>query len=453
MILRPYQQEAVDICINEFQTKREFESLVVACTAWGKSILSAIVPKNIDGNTIVLTTSRELLQQNYNKMIGFGGEASIFSASFNKKEFGKTTYATLQTAIKYASDFKKMGYKNLIFDESHTASKSSSGMYRTFLKQSGIKKILGMTATPFKLDQRTDSNGNRYTKIDMLTKRGSTKAMFKDIIYLMQIEDIVKQGYWSKLEYELFDYDTGDLIFNSTGAEYTEESIERFYKNNDIEKRIINRIIDSDACSILVFVPNIITAQTIAAKIPNCECVYSGMPTKERDRIVEGFKSLKIRTVINCSILGIGFDHPQLEHIIDAKPTASLANVYQFYGRGTRIHEDKEKCIITDFAGNTNRFGKIENIKFRKNKLGDWNVYSEDRLLSDINTQHIRPWKYEGEWNVYCNIAPYEGRLVKDIPDNVLINWFKNYPWTSETIHMREEIIRISKLRKNDKTL
>jgi DNA repair protein RadD len=445
MELRKYQEEAEDIGISEF-SKKNFESLMVCPTAWGKSLLCAVIPKNIDGNTIVLTTSKELLQQNYNKMLGFGGEASIFSASFNKKEFGKTTYATLQTVIKHASEFKKMGYKNCIFDECHTASRDK-GMYRKFIKESGIKKVLGLTATPYKLSQRTDQYGSRYSKLEMLTKRGSTRAMFKDIIYLMQVQDIVNQGFWSKLEYELFDYDSGELLFNSTGAEYTDESINRFYKNNNIEQRIINRIIDSDSNSILVFVNSINAAQQLAAKLPDSDCVYSGMPIKERDRIITQYRAGKIRTVFNVGILAVGFDYPEISHIIDANPTASLANVTQRGGRGTRIHPEKEKCIITDLSGNYNRFGKLENIKFYKNTLGDWNVYSEDRLLSDINIQHICPWKQKGDWNVYCNIPPYEGKLVKDIPDKVLLNWFKTYPWTSETMHVRQEILRIKKQR------
>lgn len=329
--------------------------------------------------------------------------------------------------------------------ECHTASRDN-GMYRKFLKQSGIKKILGLTATPYKLAPRTDYNGNRYTKIEMLTKRGSTRAMFKDIIYLMQVEDIVNQGYWAKLEYELFDWDSGELIFNSTGAEYSDDSIEKFYRNNNIEQRIINRIIDSDSSAILVFVKTIHQAQALAAKVPNSDCVYSGMPTKERDRIIIEYRAGKIRTVFNVGILAVGFDYPEISHVIDANPTASLANVTQRGGRGTRIHPTKEKCIITDLAGNYNRFGTLEKIKFRKNGLGDWNVYSEDRLLSDINIQHIRPWKSDS-WNVYMPYGKYFGKQVKDCPDNYLIWLFKNEKWTSDNMHIREEILRIKKNR------
>lgn len=119
--------------------------------------------------------------------------------------------------------------------------------------------------------------------------------------------------------------------------------------------------------------------------------------------------------------------------------------------RGTRLHPEKEKCIITDLAGNVNRFGFLENIKFRKNGLGDWNVYSEDRLLSDIDIQHIRPWKSDN-WNVYISYGKYMGKQVKDLPDNVLIDMFKNERWTSENIHIREEILRIKKEKSNKKT-
>ena len=71
-------------------------------------------------------------------------------------------------------------------------------------------------------------------------------------------------------------------------------------------------------------------------------CIF-GMPSKERDKIIVEYRAGKIRTVFNVGILAVGFDYPEISHVIDANPTASLRNITQRGGRGTRIHPNKEK--------------------------------------------------------------------------------------------------------------
>lgn len=452
MKLRQYQQEATDIGVAFFKQKTCVPSLMICPTAWGKSLLCATIPKQLEGNTLVITTSKELLEQNYNKMIGFGGEASIYSASFNTKEFGKTTYATIQSLKGKGSEFKRMGYTQAILDEAQLFSRELAGMWRKFLKESGIKKVLMLTASPFKLETRTEFfTGRKYSKLEMLTKRGSTGAMVKDIIYVMQIQDIIKQGFWSKLEYELFCPETGELIYNSTGAEFTEESIQKWYKQNDVHDKILNRVATSDSKAILIFVPSVTNALELASTIPDSAAVWSGMPAKDRATVITDYRAGKIRTVINVNILSVGFDYEQISHIIDGCPSASLGRLYQKYGRGTRIHPDKEKCIITDFVGNVNRFGKIEELVFKKNKAGDWNLYSGYRQLTDIAVDRIQPMIGELKTVTFTDEFKYAGKTIDKAPISYLKTLLETHKWKSENMHIKEEILRIRRegLNKN----
>lgn len=444
--LREYQKEAVQIGIDFFKQKSPIGSLMVCPTAWGKSILCAAIPIAIEGNTLVITTSKELLEQNYKKMLGFGGEASIYSASFNKKEFGKTTYATLQSLKGRGALFKQMDYTSIIFDEAHLAAKTDAGMFRQFLKDSGIKKVLGLTATPFKLEERTDYNiGKRYNKLEMLTKTGKYASPFKKIIYLMQIRDIVAQGFWSKLNYELFTPDTGELLWNTTGSNFTEESLVAFYENQGLEQKIFNRVMESDRKSILIFVPSVNAALELASVIPDSVAVWGDMPKKDRKMAIEGFKNRSIRVAINVKVLSVGFDYPGIDHIIDACPSAALGTLYQKYGRGTRICKDKIDCIITDFVGNINRFGRLEDLVFKEIN-GHWNLYSRNRQLTEVGIEHIRPLIQVGIGKKVVFPAEFErheGREVKDLPVAWLQHYLDTWKWNSTNMHIREEILRI----------
>src|SRR5690606_25923393 len=110
--LRPYQETCVQKGVDFFKGKGQKPSLMVLPTAAGKSIIISSIANRLEGKTIVLQPSLELLKQNYGKLIDLGGEASIYSASAGVKEFGNITYATIGSIKSLGSTFKSMGYKN-----------------------------------------------------------------------------------------------------------------------------------------------------------------------------------------------------------------------------------------------------------------------------------------------------------------------------------------------------
>ena len=95
MKLRDYQIEPVAVGIEYFNTKKMAPSIIVAPTAFGKSIVIAHIANGIGEKVLVIQPSKELLEQNYNKLITLGGKASIYSASMGEKEIGDITYATI----------------------------------------------------------------------------------------------------------------------------------------------------------------------------------------------------------------------------------------------------------------------------------------------------------------------------------------------------------------------
>ena len=69
---------------------------------------------------------------------------------------------------------------------------------------------------------------------------------------------MVELGFWSRLEYQSYDFDTGALVYNSSGAEYTSDSIARSYENQNIGDKIVKKVAElQDRKSILVAVPTI----------------------------------------------------------------------------------------------------------------------------------------------------------------------------------------------------
>jgi DNA repair protein RadD len=454
IVLRQYQIEPVKVGTDFFNKKKADPSIMVLPTAAGKSIIIAQIAKNVGDRLLVIQPSKELLEQNYNKFINLGGEASIYSASMNEKEIGNITYATIGSIVNIAGQFRKLGIHRVIIDECDRFPREPGGMLRRFLSAAGITHVLGLTATPLKLQTNISEDGRPFSKLVMLTSKSKKGNFFKEIIHVTQIKEMVDLSYWSKLQYESYDFDSGKLIYNSTGADYTDDSIRKAYTEHNISDKIIKKIGDlTDRKAILVAVPSISEATFLAARLPQAAVLHSELTSKERDRIVSEFKSGILRIIVQVNILTVGFDYPELDCIITGRPTASLSWWYQFVGRVTRIHTDKQNGLVVDFVGSVPKFGKVEELYFKKEDYM-WKLYGEGKkLLTGIPLDTIGH-HIEGEdcvevkkpapaIPVVMNFGKYKDCEIKKIP-----YWYRdwlltNIQWNRTNQHIKDEILRL----------
>lgn len=454
--LRQNQIEPVSLGVEYFRKKNPVPSIIVAPTAFGKSILIAYIAKEVGEKILVIQPSKELLEQNYEKFINLGGEASIYSASMGEKEIGSITYATIGSIVNVATKFREYGIDKVIIDECDRYPREPNGMLRRFLAGAAIKYVLGLTATPLKLQTNLGDDGRPFSKLVMLTSRSKKGNFFKDIIHISQIKDMVESNYWSRLEYQSYDFNSGDLVYNSTGADYTDTSMKRAWKTQNIADKIVKKVQQLyNRKSILIAVPSIDEAKELSSKLPSCKALYSGMPDKERREIISDFKAGKLRAISQVNILSIGFDYPELDCIITGRPTASLSWWYQFVGRVTRIHPNKTEGLVIDFVGSVPRFGRVEDLYF-KQETGIWKLYGEgNKLLTGIPLREIglhiegKPSPQElaaSGPKVHINFGQYAGKEVKDIPFTYRQWLLKNIKWTPYNKAIYEELVRLNQI-------
>lgn len=399
--LRNYQDDSVNVGIEILSSTKARRELLVLPTGAGKSIVIAKIVEQISEPVIILQPSKELLEQNYSKFIAVGGKASIYSASAGVKEIGHVTFATIGSIKKEIVNLKKLGKVKVIIDEAHIGVKSGSQL-RDFLKTLNVNNTLGLTATPFVL--QSSMNG---AELKMLTKiKGK---LFTTIAYVHQMNTMLSDNYWTPIEYRVIEQDDEFLKVNSSGSDYTEDSMRKFYEGNDLNSQIVDNVsyrLSEGSKSILVFVPTIEEAVLLSSKMQGSEAVSSLTPKKERDRIIEGFKNGEIHVVINVGILTTGFDYPELDTIILARSTMSFALYYQMIGRGVRIHNDKTKTVVIDLSENYNRFGKVEDFTVDFIEDYGWGLFKGESLISNypIEAKH-RPQKKNLGKKVNANIA------------------------------------------------
>lgn len=452
--LRENQTEPINKAIQFFTEKKPKPSLIVLPTAWGKSILTAFVAKNSNDKMIVLQPSKELLEQNYLKYCSLCGDfalnAGIYSASFGRKDIAHITYATIGSIKSLGAKFKSLGFTKMLIDEAHLYPREANSMLGRFLKESGITHVLGITATPVKLQTNRDKDGQNFSKLVMLTSRSKKGNFFKDIIHVGQVAEMVRLGFWSPLQYETAGFDSSLLVFNSSKSEYTEESVRRAYDANGGSEQIVQALDrHSDRRHILVFVPSVEDAITLSKKYPNSAVIYGEMDKTERSQVIARFRAGEIRVIFNVRVLSTGFDYTGIDCIVLGVSTASIALYYQIIGRATRIDPEKTDALIVDLGGNVERFGRVEDITFEQGKM--WRMFGTGgRLLSGIPISDIGHYTREDTRAIDARaeapieIMPfgkYKGNRIADIPLDYRQWMIRSFEWNARNEKLRKSIL------------
>ena len=217
---RKRQQEAIDKMVSFVNSKTTKKGLFIYPTSFGKSIVIANVDSKFpDKYFINVTTSKELLKQNYEKFCSYGYQASICSASLNSKEVSKITFATAGTLISQIDFFKD---KDVIIlsDEAHIGSKKGSQLFK-FLSAVKKSKLIGTTATPLRLKA-----GMGSSQLKMMNR--DRDCFYNSIEDVVQIEEVVNDNYWSKLIYQIEEVDESSLKLNESGTDFTDASLKVF---------------------------------------------------------------------------------------------------------------------------------------------------------------------------------------------------------------------------------
>jgi ATP-dependent helicase IRC3 len=96
-------------------------------------------------------------------------------------------------------------------------------------------------------------------------------------------------------------------------------------------------------------------AETYRAAGVTAEVVHGKLSETERKRILKAYTAGEITMLTNCNVLTEGFDEPDVQCIIHARPTKSSLLYIQMTGRGLRVHPGKENCIIIDIVDLTKK--------------------------------------------------------------------------------------------------
>lgn len=379
--LRDYQLAASHAAVELFRSRDRRNGLMVLPTGAGKSLVIADIAAHLDSHLLVFQPNKEILEQNFAKFQSYGiWDCSCYSASVRRKDISRITFATIGSVYNHMEDFDRFEY--ILIDECHLVN-PSEGMYMTFFSRRK-RKIAGLTATPYRLYSYMGGSMLKF-----LTR--TRPRVFDDVIYHCQVRELLDRGFLSALRYfDLTQIDLSRLRKNSKENEYDESSLSAEFARVDIYSylsRIVSRIMNpkdgSSRRGILVFTKFVREAEKLAESIPDCAVVSGETPKKDRERILDAFKAGTVRVVANVGTLTTGFDYPELDTIVLARPTMSLSLYYQMIGRVIRPFPGKRGWVI-DLCGSYRRFGKVEDLVISEPEHGKWVIKSNGKQLTNV---------------------------------------------------------------------
>ena len=228
----------------------------------------------------------------------------------------------------------------ILVDEAHHALAKS---YQNILNKFSKAIILLFTATPHR------------------TGRVQLDQIADDIIVGQSIKELTEQGFLAPFRYfqPPGDFDSKLLKRGSTG-DFTNDSMQQA-----MSTKIFGHIVKqykriAPGMQAVVYTYSIDSAIKIAAEF-NSEGISAvevdGTTSKEkRNLAVRKFREQEIKILVNVNLFTEGVDLPDVDCVIIARPTASLALYLQFSMRCLNPRPGKT-AIIIDHANNFKSFG------------------------------------------------------------------------------------------------
>jgi DNA repair protein RadD len=370
--LRKYQREAIDALYHWWREGNKGNALIVAPTGSGKSVIMAQLIREIvesfGARVLVLTHVKELIQQDFDELVGLWPEApaGVYSASLKRRELhADILFAGIQSIEKHVHKLTPAP-EIVIVDEAHMIPRTEGTRYVKALATLRLMypnlRVVGLSATPYRLDSGWLHKGDG--------------AFFDAIVYDIPVQGLIDDGYLSPITTKGGAVKIDTSAVGHMGKEFKAGELEAAAMAGDTTREAVREVVakGQDRRKWLVFACGVDHAKQIEVEIQahGIPCGVVLGDTANRGELIEKFRRREIRALVNVNVLTTGFNDPEIDLLVLLRPTESAGLFVQMIGRGTRKAAGKSDCLVLDYAGNAVRHGPIDAIApDRKPSKGD----------------------------------------------------------------------------------
>ncbi len=239
----------------------------------------------------------------------------------------------------YGADY----WHTIVVDECH---RLAADRFDTFVKAVRPRILLGLTATP---------------------ERSDGKPIFPYFDNRPDGAPAVELRLWHALDLQLlspFEYYGCDDQTDFTAVPWDKpgerEAIDQLVTGNDSRARLVidewRRLTGEPRRSkALVFCVTVAHAEYMTQKFNQAGlpalCVVGATDSEVRRKAPERLARGELCALVTCDLYNEGIDLPAVDTLLLLRPTQSPVLFQQQIGRGLRLHEGKDSCLVLDFVG------------------------------------------------------------------------------------------------------
>ncbi|EJY57252.1 type III restriction protein res subunit [Alicyclobacillus hesperidum URH17-3-68] len=373
-----------------------------------------------DKPILVIAHRTELLDQAEQKIHYVWPEAFIGRIQGARNEqLGDVLLASTQTLVA-GRRIPQPGL--IIYDECHhsRAEGALGVLERLGVFESDGPPLLGVTATPSRSDR---------------TELGD---IFEHLTYERTILDMIMDGYLSNVrgvKVEVPGLNLGAI--RTVGGDYNAKDLSYVMNIEEALDAVVDAVLThAPDRKTLVFAVDVKHARALAERFQKrgiaCAAVDGAMKAEERAAILQAFSEERLRVLVNCQILTEGYDQPDVDCVVIARPTRSQALYVQMVGRALRLHPAKSDALVLDLSGASDdkslqTFARL--MRTQRKKAVGVQVVEEQDIADDIP---IEEGESVGEWltrmaqkrekaaqvaqaiNLFANRSRYRWQQIKE---------------------------------------
>ena len=350
-LLRPYQVQAVD-AVEKSRSQGARAALVLMATGLGKSVVAGELianelGRNPDANILVLAHTVELVKQLERSMwpmlnkeisthVWAGGESPAYA--------GGVTFATWQSLVNSSSrENLSRRFALVVVDEAHHA---PAPAYSTLIDLLEPNFLIGMTATPWRGDER------------------SLSGIFGEPAFSMDIVAGMQEGYLANVDYRMLVDDIDwDEIQRMSGMGYSIKDLNQRLilpdRDESMVVRVVERLDQIDKARAMCFCRSIDHAERIRllflAQNVQANVLHSSLPREDRFRTLTNFRNGSLQLILSVDMLNEGIDVPDVNLVVFMRVTHSRRIFVQQLGRGLRVTPTKDHVVVLDFVADVRR--------------------------------------------------------------------------------------------------
>lgn len=339
--LREYQNDFIKDLRGQFQ-KYNRVCGVAPCGA-GKTIVAGWIIRNNSAKgqrSIFMVHRKELIEQTSAAFTALGIEHGIISAQCPPQLELPVQIASVQTLTRRLNKIPKPDF--IICDECHHI---LANTYMKIVEAFPDAKLLGLTATPQRM------GGVRLGKV------------FDSLVETLSVNELIEMGNLTPFKY----FATANFKLKNVRTkfgEYVQSDLSRFMQQATITGDIVRDYQTyAHGLQAICYCVDVAHSKRVAREfnlrgVKACH-VDGDTPKAKRAALVEDFRQKKIQVMCNVELFGEGFDVPNCQAVILARPTKSLTLYIQQSLRALRPDPNDPNKIarIIDHVNNVSRHG------------------------------------------------------------------------------------------------